>query len=72
MTFATWAMFGSLLINSAFGVIVGTGFSPVPTQAAQSSVHCSGTRAHSVRAPEPAPVTHRHYLVAVRMGWAAG
>ena len=65
MRLASAAIFGSLLINTAFGVVVAGGISTarpvVATALRQCSHHASATTAHH-------PVDG-HYLAAVRMGW---
>jgi hypothetical protein len=67
MRLASWAIFGSLLINVAFGLVV-TG----AVHAARPAVGTALARCthHSPGAPRR-PVSG-HYLAAVRMGWAVG
>jgi hypothetical protein len=71
-----WALAGSLLINLVLGLLVAAALIVfAPAQAAQPA-HCATQRAaQPSRAPERAstPTTHHHgYVVAARMGWAAG
>jgi hypothetical protein len=71
-----WALAESLLINLVLGLLVATALSvESPAQAAEPT-HCATQRAaQPSRAPEraSAPATHhRGYVVAARMGWAAG
>lgn len=65
MRLASWAIFGSLLINVAFGLVV-TGAvhaaRPAVAALAQCTHHTNATRR---------PVSG-HFLAAVRMGWTVG
>ena len=65
MRLASWAIFGSLLINVAFGLVV-TGAvhaaRPAVAALAQCTHHTSATHQ---------PVAG-HFLAAVRMGWTVG
>ena len=72
MRATTWAVLGSLLINLVLGLLVAAVFSVAPARAAERAP-CDGRHpVHTSPTPDrPAPV-HRGYLVAVRMGWAAG
>jgi len=67
MRLAGWAIFGSLLINLAFGVIVAGAYTTarpfVVAALACTHRHASGS------APRPAV---GQYLAAVRMGWTVG
>jgi hypothetical protein len=71
MKVTTWAMLGSLCINLALGLVVAAVFSVAPAHAAELS-HCSEAAAHARQAPARPNVVHRGYVVAARMGWAAG
>jgi hypothetical protein len=68
MRLASWAVFGSLLINVAFGLVVAGAVQAARPVVATALAQCTH---HS-----PAGVTRRpisgHYLAAVRMGWAVG
>jgi len=72
MRVITWAVLGSLLINLVLGLLVAAVFSVAPARAAERAP-CAGRHpVHITQAPDrPTPV-HRGYLVAARMGWAAG
>jgi hypothetical protein len=65
MRLASWAIFGSLLINVAFGLVV-TGAIHAPTVAA-ALAQCT----HRARSATHPPVSG-HFLAAVRMGWTVG
>lgn len=66
MRLAGWAIFGSLLINLAFGAIVAGAYTSVrPVAAALACTH----RHNSGEVHRPAV---GQYLAAVRMGWAIG
>jgi hypothetical protein len=67
MRLAGWAIFGSLLINLAFGVVVAGAYTSVRPQAA-AALAC--THRHPSGAVHPPAVGQ--YLAAVRMGWAIG
>jgi len=66
MRITTWAVLGSLLINLALALLVAVVFSVPPARAAERA-QCTGRTIHPTHTPD-----HRGYLVAVRMGWAAG
>ncbi len=72
MRTATWAVFGSLLINSMLALGIAAVFSASPSARAAAATHCAS---HAGAAPArhppapPSPTAHR-YIVAVRMGWA--
>ena len=72
MRTATWAVFGSLLINSMLGLGIAAVFSASPPASAAAATHCA---AHAATTAQRAPLTpaaaaaHRH-IVALRMGWA--
>ena len=73
MKVTTWGVLGSLAVNLALGLVVAAVFSVSPPARAAETGHCaSGHTVHAARAPERPPVVHRTYLVAARMGWAAG
>jgi hypothetical protein len=66
----------ALLVNLVLGLLVAAAVSGAgPAQAAEPA-HCAGQRpVQPSRAPDrpSPPATHRHgYVVAARMGWAAG
>lgn len=67
MRLAGWAIFGSLLINLAFGAIVAGAYTRVGPLVA-ASLACTH-RHTSSEAHRPAV---GQYLAAVRMGWAIG
>jgi hypothetical protein len=69
MKVTTWAVFGSLVVNLALGLVIAAVFSVAPVKAAENS-HC--TAAHAVRSEQHPVLIHRAYVVAARMGWAAG
>jgi len=66
MRLAGWAIFGSLLINLAFGVIVAGAYSSARPLVA-AALAC--TRHHASGKARPAV---GQYLAAVRMGWTVG
>lgn len=69
MRLASWAILGSLLINTAFGLVVAgavTSARPVGTTLVQCTHHAAAAPATTRR-----PVSG-HYLAAVRMGWEVG
>ena len=73
MRVTTWAVFGSLFINLAIGLLVAALFSLAPTAQAAEPAHCPSEHAvHKADAPARPAAPQRGYLVAVRMGWAAG
>ncbi|HYB65311.1 MAG TPA: hypothetical protein VEC59_08635 [Steroidobacteraceae bacterium] len=67
MRLTSWAIFGSLLINVAFGLVVAGAVYAARPVVATALAQC--TR----HAPS---ATHRpvsgHFLAAVRLGWAVG
>ena len=72
----TWAVFGSLFINLALGLLIATMFSAAPPARAGEPArsHCAHD-AHAKQSPTrtvPAAPVRRAYLVDVRMGWAPG
>ena len=69
-----WAVAGSLLVNLVLGLLVATALSVAASAQAAESVRCASQHTpHPPRAAERQPATpHRGYVVAVRMGWAAG
>jgi hypothetical protein len=67
MRLASWAIFGSLLINVAFGLVVTGAVHAARPVVAAVRAQCTH---HSPGAPRR-PVSG-HYLAAVRMGWAIG
>jgi hypothetical protein len=72
MRVASWAVLGSLLINLVLALLVAAVFSVAPARAADRAPCAVGHPMHTTQTSDkPAPV-HRGYLVAVRMGWAAG
>ena len=64
MRLAGWAIFGSLLVNLAFGAIVAGAYTAAPVVAA--CIH-----RHVARGKVTRPVVGT-YLAAVRMGWTVG
>jgi hypothetical protein len=75
MRMRPWALAGSLLINLVLGLLVAAALSVyAPAQAAEAA-RCAKHAVQPSRAPErtSTPTTHhRGYVVAARMGWAAG
>jgi hypothetical protein len=67
MRLASWAIFGSLLINVAFGLVVAGAVHAARPVAATALAQCT----HHTPGATHRPVSG-HYLAAVRMGWAAG
>lgn len=67
MRLASWAIFGSLLINVAFGLVVTGAVHAARPAVATALAQC--TR-HSPAAPRR--TVSGHYLAAVRMGWTVG
>jgi hypothetical protein len=75
----TWAVFGSLFINLALGLLIAVIFSAAPPARAGEPArsHCAHD-AHAKPSPTrtvpvvPAAPVRRAYLVDVRMGWAPG
>ena len=77
MRITAWAIAGSLLINLVLGLLVAAAFTVAPPAQAAGPVHCAGQRTvhpsrTSDRAPAPTPPHRGGYVVAARMGWAAG
>jgi hypothetical protein len=73
MRVTTWAVLGSLLINLVLGLLVAAVFSVAPPARAAERAPCAGGRTlHTAQTPDRPALVHRGYLVAVRMGWAAG
>ena len=67
MRLAGWAIFGSLLINLAFGAIVAAAYTtarPLVAAALACTHHHASGNAH--------PPAAGQYLAAVRMGWTVG
>jgi hypothetical protein len=71
MRITTWAVLGSLLVNLVLGLLVALVFS-VPAARAAERAQCTGRTMHATHTPDRPALVHRGYLVAVRMGWAAG
>lgn len=67
MRLASWAIFGSLLINAAFGLVVAGAVSAARPAVVAALAQCSHPTQNAVRRPVAG-----HYLAAVRMGWAVG
>jgi len=67
MRLASWAIFGSLLINVAFGLVVTGAVHAARPAVATALAQC--TR-HSQAVPRR--TVSGHYLAAVRMGWTVG
>ena len=67
MRLVSWAIFGSLVINVAFGLVVTGAVHAARPAVATALAQCTH---HSVSAPRR-PISG-HYLAAVRMGWAVG
>ncbi len=72
-TTKTWAVFGSLAINLVLGCVVALVFSIGPAVQAAEAPHPAAS-APATPAPPPTQEGSKKddYLVAVRMGWAAG
>ena len=69
----TWAVLGSLAINLILGCIVALVFSAAPAvQAAEAPHPAASTPATPAAPPAQDGSKKDDYLVAVRMGWAAG
>jgi hypothetical protein len=66
MRLASWAIFGSLVINVAFGLVV-TGAVRAARPAVSALAQCTHHSSSTPRRP-----ISGHYLAAVRMGWAVG
>ena len=73
-TTTTWAVLGSLAINLVLGCIIALVFSAAPAvQAAEVPAGTAKAPATPVAAaPAPQGGKKDSYIVAVRMGWAAG
>ena len=71
MRVTTWAVLGSILINLVLALLVAVVFSVPPARAAERA-QCTGRTIHPTHTPDRPALAHRGYLVAVRMGWAAG
>ena len=72
-TTTTWAVLGSLTINLVLGCIIALVFSAAPAvQAAEVPAGTAKAPATPVAAPAPQGGKKDSYIVAVRMGWAAG
>jgi hypothetical protein len=67
MRLASWAVFGSLLINVAFGLAVAGAVSAARPLLATALAQCAHHAPDATRRP-----VSGHYLAAVRMGWAIG
>jgi hypothetical protein len=67
MRLASWAIFGSLLINVAFGLVVTGAVHAARPAVATALAQCTHHPASAPRRP-----VSGHYLAAVRMGWAVG
>jgi hypothetical protein len=72
-TTRTWAVLGSLAINFVLGCVVALVFSAAPAVQAAEAPRAPAS-APATPAPPPAQDGSKKddYLVAVRMGWAAG
>jgi hypothetical protein len=69
----TWAVVGSLAINFVLGCVVALVFSGAPTvQAAEAPHPVAGAPATPAPPAAPGGGKKDDYLVALRMGWAAG
>jgi len=68
MRLAGLAIFGSLLINMAFGLVVAGAITAARPIVATALSQCS-RHAASVTVHRPVDA---HYLAAVRMGWVVG
>lgn len=67
---------GSRLINLVLGVLLATALGVASELQAGEPAHCSGQRtANPPKTPDRPPpaggTSHRGYVVAARMGWAA-
>lgn len=67
MRLAGWAVFGSLLINVAFGLVVTGAVHAARPGGAAALAQCTHHSPGAARRP-----VSGHYLAAVRMGWAVG
>jgi hypothetical protein len=67
MRLTSWAIFGSLVINVAFGLVVTGAVHAARPAVAGALAQCTH---HSSSAPRR-PISG-HYLAAVRLGWAVG
>lgn len=68
MRLASLAIFGSLLINLAFGLVIAGAIGAAQPVIATALNQCNR---HAAAVPEHRPVD-AHYLAAVRMGWTVG
>jgi len=68
MRLASAAILGSLLINTAFGVVVAGGITTARPVVATALKQCS----HHASSATPRRPADGHYLAAVRMGWTVG
>ncbi|HYL00353.1 MAG TPA: hypothetical protein VEU78_04105 [Steroidobacteraceae bacterium] len=67
MRLASWAIFGSVLINLAFGLVVTGAVHAARPAVATALAQCTHRSPSAPRRPVSA-----HFLAAVRMGWAIG
>jgi hypothetical protein len=67
MRLASWAIFGSLVINVAFGLVVTGAVRAARPAVASALAQCT----HHSSSTQRRPISG-HYLAAVRMGWAVG
>ena len=67
MRLAGWAIFGSLLINGAFGLVVAGAVHAAHPVTPAALAHCTRHVPDATRRPASG-----HYLAAMRMGWAVG
>jgi len=67
MRLASWAIFGSLLINVAFGLVATGAVNAARPAVASALARCT----HHTRSATHPPVSG-HFLAAVRMGWTVG
>ena len=68
MRLASAAILGSLLINTAFGVVVAGGITTARPVVATALKQCG----HHASSTAPKRPVDGHYLADVRMGWAVG
>ena len=67
MRLASWAIFASLLINVAFGLVVTGAVHAARPAVATALAQCTHHAPSATRRP-----VSGHFLAAVRMGWAVG
>jgi hypothetical protein len=67
MRLATWAIFGSLLINGAFGLVVTGAVQAARPAVATALAECT----HHTKSATHTQVSG-HFLALVRLGWAVG